>query len=236
MGGPELLRLIDRWDSGAGLPPHGLLAGLLEPVADGRPLGADSLGRRNRRLIALHQRWVDRPIEAHVACPHCSATTEFVLPLEAMLELSEPPRDAQVTVAGRHFRLPTMDDLAAVGPDPHALVGRCAIDPGVALDTAGLAALGEAFDRADPLARLMVDAACAECGAAVAAEVDLAEFVAAELARLVDLLLRDIDVIAGAYGWSEAAILDLPPTRRARYVELIAGPRGPRAVDMEALG
>lgn len=236
MGGPGLLDLIDRWDSGADLPPQARLALLLDPDGGGRPLGADSLGQRNRRLIALHRRWVDRPIEAHVACPACAATTEFVLPLEAMLELPDPEHDARIAVAGGSFRLPTMDDLAVVGADPRALAQRCAEKPDAELDAAGLAALGEAFDQADPLARLTVDAICAECGAAVAAEVDLAEFVTAELTRVIDLLLRDIDVIAGAYGWCEATILDLPASRRARYVALIAGRRGPRALDAEALG
>lgn len=235
MGGAGLLDLVNRWDAGAGLPVHRRLATLLAADPDGAPLGEDSLGRRHRRLIALHEHWIDRPIEAHVACPACGTANEFVLPLAAMKAVADPPRGAQVTVADQVFRLPTMDDLAAVGPDPAALAQRCALAPGAPVDADTLAALGEAFDRIDPLARLAIDSACAECGGAVHAEVDLAEFVAAELTRFTDLLLRDIDVIAGAYGWSEAEILALPPARRARYVAMIAGRRGPRAVAGEAL-
>ena len=233
MDASGLLDLIDRWDTGAGQTAHRRLAALLGDEAE---LADDTLGRRNRRLIALHEHWVDRPIMAHVACPQCGTANEFALPLAAMKEQDDPSPDVRANVAGRSFRLPTMADLAAVGADPVALAQRCAVGRHPPLAPDRLRTLGDAFEALDPLAKLAVTSHCNKCGEAVAADVDLAEFVVAELTRFVDLLLRDVDVIAGAYGWGERDILALPPERRARYVALIAGRRGPRALTGEAFG
>lgn len=234
MGRSDLLELVNRWETGGSEAAHRRLAALIETEPGGRPLGEDTLGQRNRRLIALHGRWIDRPIEAHVACPTCGTGNEFVLPLEAMQELPDPPPGARTKLGGSAFRLPTMAEAEACGADPAALARRCADDPAVRLDAQQLAMLSEAFDALDPLGRLTVASHCSDCGGEVTAEVDLAEFVAAELTRCVELALRDIDLIAAAYGWSEREILSLPADRRARYVAMIAGRRGPRALGGEA--
>lgn len=235
MVGRELFDLLDGWQSGAGEPAQRRFTALL----DGEPgeLASDSLGQRNRRLIALLTRWVDRPVEAHVVCPTCAGTNEFVLPLAAMTELPDPPPGARVDLAGHSFRLPTMEDIEELGSDAAALARRCADDQKLGLipdlDSGQLAALGDKFDALDPLARLTTDFACTACDKEICAEVVLEDFVAAELTRTIDLLMRDIDVIAAAYGWSERDIATLPAERRARYVGLIAGDRGPRALPRE---
>jgi hypothetical protein len=35
-------------------------------------------------------------------------------------------------------------------------------------------------------------------------------------------LLREVDALARVYGWSEAAILALPATRRQAYLEIVS--------------
>jgi hypothetical protein len=81
--------------------------------------------------------------------------------------------------------------------------------------------LGVRLDALDPAANIVVTIACAGCDRALAASVDLATFVARDLDRVVDDAFRDIDILASAYGWDEAAILALPPSRRRRYVTMI---------------
>ncbi len=233
MGGPDLFELLDGWRTSGAEPVTHRLAALLGLAP--AELARDTLGQRNRRLIALLEAWVDRPVEAHVVCPACSASNEFILPLAAMKDLPEPLPGARVDYAGRTFRLPTMADIEALGPDPLALARRCADDPALELEPHDLAVLGASFDELDPLARLEIDSDCSICGQPISADVVLEDFVAAELTRTADLLLRDIDVIAAAYGWSEEAIAALPAARRARYVALIAGRRGPRSLEQEGV-
>lgn len=235
-GPPSPLQLIEAWDPDRRRGDHVRLAALLSAAGRAPDLDEDTLGQRHRRLLLLHKGLVDRPMEATVACGHCGTRSEFVVPAQAIL--AEPPPAPGATVeirAGRQrltFRLPRMSDLAAVAglDDPEAMRGavarRCLVGEGdVPVDR--LEALGERWEALDPAASVVLNIDCAGCGQAIAASVDLAGFVARDLDRLVDGLLRDIDTIASAYGWSEAVILALPPARRARYVALIANARSP---------
>lgn len=231
----SLSMLFDHWPIGSGVA-HGRLTALLRALGAGdAALAADTLGARNRRLIALHDMWVGGAIEAQVACTACATMNSFAVPKDAMRALP-PAQDALVTVAygGRElaYRVPTMADIEAVGDATDvrlAMLDRCAAGPvrvaAADLDAAALDAIETAFDRADPLASIVVESACSECGAALAASVDLAAFVATDLDRLHAALLRDVDTIASAYGWGESAILALPAERRARYVAMIADRR-----------
>lgn len=247
----DLLTLLDHWSVEPGPADHGRLAALLIARGADKPaLGEESLGERNRRLIALHDEWATGEIEARVTCAACTTANSFAVPKAAMRELPPPPPDAVVSVvhAGRslRYRLPAMADIAAVagiGAMPAmraAMLDRCALDsdgvPTSQLDAATIDAIEAGFDQLDPLASIVVESACSDCGAAIAARVDLAAFVAADIDRIHAALLRDIDAIAAAYGWAEAAIVALPADRRTRYVAMIAdrrtgqAPRARRAV------
>ena len=52
-------------------------------------------------------------------------------------------------------------------------------------------------------------------------DVDARELCLTELRFLASSVFDDVHVIAAAYGWPEAAILDLPSSRRTRYARLI---------------
>ena len=51
---------------------------------------------------------------------------------------------------------------------------------------------------------------------------DIAEFFWTEISAQAQRLLREIDALARAYGWTEHEILSLPAQRRQTYLELIA--------------
>lgn len=240
-GPPSPLRLIEAWDPDRRRGDHARLSALLQAAGGAKDLDDDTLGQRHRRLLQLHGAVVGRSMEATVACGHCGTRSEFVVPAQAIL--AEPPPDpgatAEIRVGRRRltFRLPRMSDLAAVAglEDPEAMRGalarRCLAGRDRAgegeFPEAGLEGLGQRWEALDPAANIVLNIDCAGCGRAIAASVDLAGFVARDLDRLVEGLLRDIDTIASAYGWSEAAILALTPARRARYVALIANARSP---------
>jgi hypothetical protein len=92
--------------------------------------------------------------------------------------------------------------------------------------------LAARFDALDPAANVVVKISCSGCGAPVSATVDVADFVARALDRVVEVLLREIDMIAAAYGWAEDRILALPEWRRRYYVELIRSARTPAGMSL----
>lgn len=219
------------WEMPSRLPPHRRLEPLLQAASPEADLASDTLGARNRRLLALHAALSAAPLEAGLRCAHCRTENEFAVPAAAILASPVPAPGARVTLRwqGRRlsFRLPRMADLdaAAAGPgDALArIVERCRIGPDdpAPVPSALLDRLAARFEDLDPAGRIVIDLGCAECGGALRASVDIAEFVAAALDRIVAGLLREVHLLAQAYGWSEADILALPAGRRARYVAMI---------------
>ena len=136
-----------------------------------------------------------------------------------------------MAVDGLRFRLPTSRDLACVAgqqdADAAALVvlERCLVapDPGGVLAESELAPYLEqveaAFEQADPWAELGLEFECEACGHAWTAPFDIAAFVWEEIEARARGLLDEIHLLAGAYGWSERAILGLSEARRAAYLE-----------------
>ena len=79
-----------------------------------------------------------------------------------------------------------------------------------------------ALAQADPLVAFSVVSGCPGCGFEAEIEIDLEALALQRLAAQQRRLLRDVHVLASRYGWSETEVMALSPTRRARYVELIA--------------
>jgi hypothetical protein len=219
----DLQILLDGWRIGG--PPHPRLDRLLRALApgDGDALGRDTLGMRNQRLLRLHARFGGGTLEAVATCPSCGTVDAFALPGAALLALPPPPADAAAQLGALRFRVPRMDDL--LGDDPRPLVERCCAGA-AALAPDAIAQAGDALDALDPVANPVFDLVCSACGTAYRAAVDIAAFVAEALDRCAARLLREIDMIAAAYGWSEAAIVALPAERRRRYVTMIAARGG----------
>jgi len=108
------------------------------------------------------------------------------------------------------------------------LLDRCvtaASGPEGVLDASALPAevreaLARAMAESDPLAEVLVAVSCPACETAFAADLDLGAFVWAELHAQAQRLLREVDVLARAYGWTESEVLALDDRRRAAYLEL----------------
>jgi hypothetical protein len=190
------------------------------------------LGESAALAARLHADAFGDEVEGLVTCEPCGTVLDVSVPLA---ELPAPRGDATVVVApGGELRVraPTTRDLLAArdSPDPaQALLAACVTGAGGApadpdaLDEASLALVDDAAEELAGAAAIVVRVACPECGAAVAAPLDVGALLAERVARAAAEALGEVAELAAAFGWSEAEVLALTPLRRRAYVELVRG-------------
>ena len=179
------------------------------------------LGRRDARLLAVHAAVAGPALEATASCPRCGEAAEFSLDVDELLA-----RDAEAVPAPDGWRSPNSRDLAAAADALDAaeaervLLERC-VGNGW-LSGEARRAVVTAMAEADPLAEVLVDVVCPACEETFVADLDVAAFVWAEVRAAALRLLRDVDVLARAYGWTEAEVLALGDGRRQAYLDLVS--------------
>jgi hypothetical protein len=132
------------------------------------------------------------------------------------------------------FRLPNSIDLKAIGTGDigearDRLLAQCLLEarkedgpispselPGVVLEE-----INRRMAASDPAAEVLLDLHCPICAHCWQGLFDIASFFWMEISAQARRLLREVDALARAYGWSEAEILGLSATRRQAYLELI---------------
>lgn len=229
-------QLLDLWETARAQHP---LDRALTILAAGAPeisrsqLAQLSIGERDALLMQLRALVCGSQAEGFAECPRCGEELEVPLDTAAF----HPPNEfsdetPKFEFAGRQisFRLPDSRDLAAVvrAPDSHAglniLLDRC-LSPNES-DFSGeeiVERFGEALLAADPRAEISLQLQCPACAHRWSALFDIGEFFWQEIAARARGLVREIDALARAYGWTETEILRLSPQRRQTYLDLIAG-------------
>ena len=235
---------IDLWSRGRGRHALERALLLLQPrFPEWSPscLAAMPLGQRNAHLIRLRLAWMGPRLELNDRCPACREAVFFPVEAATLLASDQPLREAyQWEHEGYRvvFRPPSSVDLAAVLSAAEAdqaaetLLRRVVLSvehEGAEMALAELppsmtALLEDAVAMADPLAEIYFSLTCTNpgCGFSWKAILDMGAFLWVELEDQVLALLRQVDVLARAYGWSEAEILGLAPDRRQFYLELSA--------------
>jgi hypothetical protein len=207
------------------------------PPLDPAELKRLPLGRRDARLLRLRGELAGGTLEATAACPECGGQAEFAVDAEALLGPTGEPAPTEPAVSDGFvvtWRPPDSSDVAAaaaagdVAAAERVLLERCvtaATGPdgevaGPDLPPDARAAVSRAMAAADPLAEVLVELGCPSCGASFVADLDVGEFVWAELRARAQRLLGAVDALARAYGWREADVLALSERRRGDYLGL----------------
>jgi hypothetical protein len=240
---PDLSILLDVWERGLRQPLPQQVVGLLAAVTPGASeadMAGLPLGARDALLLDLREALFGPDLVTVTACPACDAQLEAAFST-GDVRVPPPPRaEAALAIEAEGHRLacrpPATADLLAIpaGADAETartvLLARCvtAIDAAGAdisaegLPPALLPAIAEGMAQADPQAVVELRLDCEACGHGFLAIFDIAGFLMCEIHNWARHLLRDIDALARAYGWREADILALSPTRRRLYVEMAA--------------
>ncbi|WAZ20007.1 hypothetical protein STRCI_001097 [Streptomyces cinnabarinus] len=226
-------RLLDIWEAGAGQrPPDRAL--LLGALADGPdpavPLANRPLGELNALLLELRERCFGTALPCATDCPRCEEQLDVIVTTSELRALrpSTPVPVGALHLDGREvaYRALTAADLLAVDPDApdarSALVRRCLVGGGAAGD-AVLEAVAERLAALDPGADTAVALACPYCRHSWSAAFDLAGYLWTEVEAYARRLLHEVHQLAREYGWTEAEVLGVSPTRRQYYLEAAAG-------------
>ncbi|MCK0195362.1 hypothetical protein MWN34_00390 [Ancylobacter sp. 6x-1] len=222
----EPKQLVDLFDAAATARPVARTHALLTFDSPDASVTDETPGTRTRRLLALRRRLFGTQMPCVADCPGCGECAEFELDSRAFEAALSPDR-VEIEHEGvlLAFRLPTMGEIEAAARrrDPlPALIEACLIEPrGRARgdDPALQALVSAAFEEADPLGSIVLDAACPTCGTAMTPALDLAGLLWREIATAVARLEEDVHHLARAYGWREQDVLAMPESRRRRYVE-----------------
>lgn len=234
--------LIDAWDRGHTLPADAWALWLLGAALAqaGRP--ADDLrywpvGMRDRELLRLRAAQFGARLEGLAGCPRCGANTEFALPADALIATPSSIGAVQFDIEGLRVecRPVNTDDLLAIDASAdvesvaNVLFDRCVVVTGQdgatlcasSVSPAVRVAVNDQLERADPQADLRLHIQCPACAHEWQAGFDIVSFLWAEVADWARRLLGEVHELASAYGWSEAEILALRPSRRQYYLGML---------------
>lgn len=238
--------LIGIWERGVSQHPIDRALGILGaacPDASPDALARLSIGRRDALLFAVRARSFGPGLRGVAECPACGQRVEFAFDLgqtglaDDGLRAPEPPEELSLDGCRVAYRLPNSLDLAAAarcadeGAAREELFRLCVLrarleeaDVAVAdLPEEVRAALSSRMAERDPAAEIELDLSCPSCGRSWQALFDIASFLWIEINAQAGRLLREVDVLARAYGWSQSDILSLSATRRQFYISLVQG-------------
>ena len=233
--------LLDVWERGLHQAPVEralTLLGAARPDAPPDALAALDVGRRDAALLELRGRTFGSRLISVVTCSQCGERLEFSFGIE---DIRVAPADdasaRRLSVDGYdvRFRPPDSRDLAAAtalaGPDAQrtSIIARCVLDArrgGEPLSTQALPAhvvdaVEEGMRHAASQADVSIGIACPCCGHEWQAAFDIVSYFWCEIETCARRILRDVHVLARAYGWHEREILALSAARRQCYLDMV---------------
>lgn len=246
---PSASELLAVWEHARAQPTTKqalMLLATASPDASREDLAKLSIGRRDARLLTLREVLFGSRLTGLVACPQCGRQLELsVEAADLRTGADQPiPETLSVTREGytARFRLPNSEDLAALDvahgreSDEHAavraLLSRCLVEVRrngrkQKLESARsfppklIEAIADEMEKADPQANVQLEFDCADCGHRWLSAFDIVSFLWKELDNWAKRILREVCLLASAFGWPEADILAMSAQRRQLYLQLI---------------
>ncbi|MCB9947535.1 MAG: hypothetical protein H6842_06885 [Rhodospirillaceae bacterium] len=236
---------VDPWDADA------VLAACIERLGGYRDVVPDhvealSVGDRARLALTLSAMMFGDRLWLTVACPNpaCGEPADLQVSLAEVLDHADEAEPEWLEVATpdgpARFRPPTgADERAAAGDDAPgpadmrdaALWCRIVARVGhrgpltredwLALAPASRQAIALALADAGSAPELFFASHCPACAAWIELDLDPIDLLVRQFRLGADRLLAEVHSLAFHYGWSEDQILNLPRSRRWRYIELL---------------
>lgn len=223
------------------------------PKAPAEALAQMSIGQRDGLLLTLQEQLFGPRLTGLARCPECQERLELAFVVaDIRAPLADhgdnpavfAPTNAVLSFAvdGYQvlFRLPNSSDLLAVAPTDDAdtarqsLLRRCILSverDGTDASAPVLAGLPESLvhalttqmEVADPQGNVQLALDCPVCRHQWLLAFDILTYLWTEIEAWARRTLREVHLLASAYGWSEQEILGLSARRRKLYLEMVLG-------------
>jgi len=240
MQGLTAKEILSVWEAGQYQTPAERALSLLStfcPETSPDELERMSVGRRDELLLTFRELLFGSRFTATTTCPHCRMLLDLGFSTaEVRTEMPDvQAEEFAVTVGEYEFncRLPDSHDLLAVRHETNTheitavLFARCVrqtngdeVDLASLPDEVSEAVVAE-IARRDPQGDIQFDLVCPDCSHEWEAIFDIVTFAWNEISVWACRLLRQVHMLAAAYGWREAEILALSPFRRQMYLEML---------------
>jgi len=200
-----------------------------------------SVGQRDARLLSIREATFGSRLDGFAECPACQERLEFAFNISDIRVLLENRTSAkqvqEVSIEGYslRYRLPDSSDLAQIVCFQDVMVARdlllqrCVLQARqenvevevAALPESVIAILGRHMLESDPQAEVPIDLSCPVCTHNWLVIFDIVPFFWSEICAQAKRLMREVHMLARAYGWNEADILAMSATRRQFYLEMV---------------
>lgn len=242
--------ILQVWEAGQRQHPVDRALTILAATYSDMPwemLARLSVGQRDDRLLGLYEQTFDSRLVGTADCSQCDESLEFAMPIAAMRPANREERigyEYLFEQDGYHlrFRLPNSFDLAAIAKQAQEtgaamdstaasrlLLQRCVLEPAYqgqtievsALPAAISAAIAAQMNQIDPQADITLTINCPACEHSMTVVLDILAFLWAKISAQARRILRDVHILAGAYGWHETDILAMSTVRRQVYLDML---------------
>ena len=207
-------------------------------------LAAVTVGTRDAALLDFRERMFGAMFHGVATCPGCRDVLELSFSADDVRG-AEGNRSPEETGGTMHslrvqdyelqIRLPDSRDLEAislmknVSDARRALFARCVLriqreGTSCTADEVPdevVQGVEERMEEIDPQGDLRLSLACPRCCHRWPAGFDIASFLWSELHAWALRLLEEVHLLASAYGWREADILAMSPSRRHAYLSMV---------------
>jgi hypothetical protein len=233
--------LLDVWERGLRLSSNYRALLLLEAALGESMdvLGHLSIGHRDTLLLEMRQATFGPKITSAAHCPACSEQLELNFNVEdiQMPSSIEVQEQMILTVGGYEivFRLPNsldmsvLDELEDGVEARNHLLERCVLSVNgrtqnpYMLPPEVVAQISEQMSMVDPQADVELELKCDACAHVWLANFDAPTFFWSELSAWAHRILREVHLLARAYGWREQDILNMSALRRQFYLQMVVG-------------
>lgn len=238
-------KLLNVWENGLMQDPIERALSLLNlayPEQPAEALAELSIGERDVRLLRVREVLFGSRMTSTTQCPLCSEQLEWESEVSDLCVNDGKPLTTELCVETEtyrlKFRLPNSLDLASFPRNRNAtndarkqLLERCLLEASAPdgeslrieqLPETALQAMAQEMERADPQSNLQISLTCPACGHCWEGLFDIVSFLWAETNHWAECTLKAVHLLARAYGWHEADILAMSPTRRQFYLEMAA--------------
>lgn len=238
-------------DTAGSMTAHERANALLERcLCEERPemvVASLTAGDREALLLQLRRLTFGESLDCVLPCVACAEPMELEMRVgDLLLDAYDEARPSyEVTIGpgeavSARFRLPTVADLreaarsSKADPDAMALdlLAMCVSEVrGMEIaeaDAQTRSSIEAAMAERDPQAEIELDLTCPSCSTSFSTIFDAASFLLQELDARASTLFEEVHALALHYHWSEREILAMAPSRRERYIGLLAEAlRGP---------